>query len=220
MNENERDVLSLIQCELNAPKNQWNKFGNYRYRSCEDVLEGLKPLLNKYNCSILLADDIQCIGERYYVRAEATLLQGERVIAQSHAYARECVTKPGMDEAQITGSCSSYARKYALNGLLAVDDTRDPDAEDKKPEKDEPKPESAGKKPDGQDDLRTIAIETMKKNKDKEFGTQVVEMCKALKVSVSDGMKEVRKFDNDISKLTEPQQKTVLNAIYMIALEK
>lgn len=124
--------LFAIQQELKAPKGQRNSFGNYNYRSCEDILEGLKPLLAKNECIIRLEDKMEQIGERYYVRARAILIDvetGENV--QSEAYAREEETKKGMDGSQITGASSSYARKYALNGLLAIDDTKDSDSTNK-----------------------------------------------------------------------------------------
>ena len=126
---NLRVKLSGIQGSLKAPKGQTNKFGGYNYRSAEDILNAVKPLLGEWGCSIVVSDEIQEVAGRVYVRATATLADNdsEQAIA-SHAFAREAEAKKGMDEAQITGSASSYARKYALNGLLAIDDTRDPDA--------------------------------------------------------------------------------------------
>ena len=121
--------LALIQTTLKAPKGQENKFGKYKYRSCEDILESLKPLLAEHKCSLTLSDDIVEIAGRVYVKATA-ILTGEEMKSCSKvtAFAREAESKKGMDEAQITGSASSYARKYALNGLFAIDDTKDPDA--------------------------------------------------------------------------------------------
>ena len=123
-----------IQHKLKAPKGQYNSFGKYNYRSCEDILEGVKPLLKEHNLALLIDDEIVQIGERYYVKATAKITDGrERVSAT--AYAREPDTKKGMDESQITGATSSYARKYALNALLCIDDTKDADTMDnsKKP---------------------------------------------------------------------------------------
>ncbi len=117
--------LSVIQQSLKAPKGQKNNFGNYKYRSCEDILEAVKPLLN--GCTLIIQDDIVQVGERYYIRATAKLSFDKEWIETS-AFAREALVKKGMDEAQITGSASSYARKYALNGLFCIDDTKDPDA--------------------------------------------------------------------------------------------
>jgi len=119
--------LTIIQSKLKAPKNQINKFGGYSYRSCEDILEALKPLLQETQCHLILKDAIDQIGERYYVRAEAYLFDGEKLIGSSTAYAREPLAKKGSDESQITGAASSYARKYCLNGLFLIDDTKDAD---------------------------------------------------------------------------------------------
>jgi hypothetical protein len=118
------EKLAEIQQKLKAPKEQLNKFGGYKYRSCEDILEAVKPLLG--DAVITLDDEMQMIGNRYYVRARAILHQGDASI-QTIAYAREEETKKGMDASQITGAASSYARKYALNGLLLIDDTKDAD---------------------------------------------------------------------------------------------
>ncbi|HBE7435280.1 TPA: ERF family protein [Escherichia coli] len=118
--------LWLIQQQLNAPKNQYNKFGGYSYRSCEDILEGVKPLLD--GLTLTLDDEIVLIGNRYYVKATATLSDGEDAIAVT-AYAREEEQQKGMVSAQLTGATSSYARKYALNGLFCIDDAKDPDTD-------------------------------------------------------------------------------------------
>jgi len=122
--------LSKIQVELKAPKSQFNKFGKYKYRSLEDITEAVKPLLEKYKCALTIEDDIVMVGERIYVKSTATItFSGEDAHSVS-AFAREPLQKKGMDEAQITGATSSYARKYALNGLFALDDTKDADSMD------------------------------------------------------------------------------------------
>ena len=126
-----KNVLSKllkVQLELKAPKNQYNEFGHFYYRSCEDILEGTKPLCEKYNCLILLTDTIKMVGDRIYVEATATFfdIDSEECIV-SVACAREEDKKDKMDRSQTTGSASSYARKYALNGLLQIDDTKDSD---------------------------------------------------------------------------------------------
>lgn len=118
--------LSRIQKELKAPKGQFNKFGNYKYRSCEDILEAVKPLLG--DCCLTISDDIVLIGDRYYIKATARLALSNEDYIENSAFAREAFDKKGMDESQITGASSSYARKYALNGLFAIDDTKDADA--------------------------------------------------------------------------------------------
>lgn len=123
-----------IQHKLKAPKGQYNSFGKYNYRSCEDILEGVKPLLKEHNLALLIDDEIVQIGERYYVKATAKITDGREIVSAT-AYAREPDIKKGMDESQITGATSSYARKYALNALLCIDDTKDADTMDnsKKP---------------------------------------------------------------------------------------
>ena len=122
--------LMQIQDELKAPKGQINKFGGYKYRSCEDILEAVKPLLKKYNCCLLINDEIVKIGERYYVKATATLVNSEDKFVSATSFAREPESKKGMDASQLTGASSSYSRKYALNGLFAIDDTKDADTMD------------------------------------------------------------------------------------------
>ena len=125
------EKLLKIQVELKAPKGQRNTFGNYNYRSCEDILEAVKPLLEKHKCVLTLNDTIEYIGDRYYIKATATIIDLESgTIVNNTAYAREEENKKGMDASQITGATSSYARKYALNGLLLIDDTKDADTDE------------------------------------------------------------------------------------------
>lgn len=120
--------LMNIQQELKAPKGQYNSFGKYAYRSCEDILEAVKPLLKKEKVVLTISDELQYIGNRYYIKATATLIDTEsEAIISNSAYAREEETKKGMDGSQITGASSSYARKYALNGLFGIDDNKDSD---------------------------------------------------------------------------------------------
>ena len=128
------EKIVAIQSELKAPKGQYNSFGKYNYRSCEDILEGVKPLLTKHGLILTIQDSIDLIGDRFYVKATATITDGKEQLSTS-AYARESLDKKGMDASQVTGATSSYARKYALNGLLAIDDTKDADTMDnnKKP---------------------------------------------------------------------------------------
>lgn len=121
--------LASIQEHLNAPKNQYNSFGKYKYRSCEDILEGVKPLLKGLFLSI--SDEIVLIGDRYYVKATATITDGENKHTAT-ALAREEESKKGMDSAQVTGATSSYARKYCLNGLFGIDDSKDADTDEHK----------------------------------------------------------------------------------------
>ncbi|ECF2500723.1 recombinase [Salmonella enterica subsp. enterica serovar Virchow] len=123
------EQLASIQEHLNAPKNQYNSFGKYKYRSCEDILEGVKPLLKGLFLSI--SDEIVLIGDRYYVKATATITDGENKHTAT-AMAREEESKKGMDSAQVTGATSSYARKYCLNGLFGIDDAKDADTDEHK----------------------------------------------------------------------------------------
>jgi hypothetical protein len=122
--------LVKIQAELKAPKNQMNAFGKYKYRSAEDIIEAVKPILFKNNCALLISDEIVQVADRVYVKATAMLIDenNEELPIQVYGWAREEEVIKGMDAAQITGSASSYARKYALNGLFAIDDTKDADS--------------------------------------------------------------------------------------------
>ena len=141
-------ALVTIQSELKAPKGQYNSFGKYNYRSCEDIVEAVKPLLLKTNTVLVINDKITLVGDRYYVEAEAKLVSvDDGSSVQSVAYAREDDQKAGMSSSQVTGATSSYARKYALNGLLAIDDTKDADATNTHGKEDtSKKPQSTGTK--------------------------------------------------------------------------
>lgn len=119
--------LIVIQSELKAPKSQFNKFGGYKYRKAEDILEAVKPLLAKQKCTLIITDDVVLIGNRIYVKATATIKNEKGECETTNGWAREEETKKGMDGSQITGASSSYARKYALNGLFAIDDNADYD---------------------------------------------------------------------------------------------
>ena len=122
------EKLIAIQSELKAPKSQYNNFGKYAYRNCEDILEALKPLLKEYKSTIYIADEIVTVLERFYVKATVTFIDAETGESITNtAYAREEESKKGMDGSQVTGASSSYARKYALNGMFAIDDTKDSD---------------------------------------------------------------------------------------------
>lgn len=157
------EKLAAIQVKLNAPKKQYNSYGRYNYRSCEDILEGLKPHLEETKTAVTVNDEIVLIGERYYVKATATLHDCESDKSVSNtAYAREELTKKGMDASQITGSTSSYARKYALNGLFCIDDVKDADTRDnrQKEAEEQAKAESEAKDIENSviDDLKARAL--------------------------------------------------------------
>mgnify|MGYP000984681124 FL=1 len=149
------EKLSAIQNELKTPKNQYNSFGKYNYRSCEDILEGVKPLCRKYRTTLVIGDTLELIGDRYYIKATATLydLDSDKSISNT-AYARESENKTGMDVSQITGATSSYARKYALNGLFNIDDTKDADTDEYQNQtKEQPKKQSVSKATEKQIEL-------------------------------------------------------------------
>ncbi|HGJ5854547.1 ERF family protein [Arsenophonus nasoniae] len=118
--------IMQIQRDLNAPKNEWNSFGKYKYRTCEGILESVKPQLSQHELAIHFNDNIEKLGERYYVKSVATVTDGQTAISAT-AYAREAEERPKFDGAQLTGAATSYARKYALNGLFAIDDSKDID---------------------------------------------------------------------------------------------
>ena len=124
----EGDEMVYIQSCLNAPKNQRNTFGNYNYRSCEDILEAVKPLLKETGCTLTVSDEIVQVSDRIYVKATATMKTPSGETYSTNAFAREPLSKKGMDDSQVTGTASSYARKYALNGLFCIDDNKDADA--------------------------------------------------------------------------------------------
>lgn len=128
--------LIEIQSRLKAPKSKYNSFGRYNYRSLEDILEAVKPLLKELNCTLVITDEIAMMGEWHYIKAVVTLTNSEGKTAVGVGYAREDPSKSGMSTGQITGSNSSYARKYALNGLFLIDDTKDPDSDEFKVESD------------------------------------------------------------------------------------
>ncbi|MCK3753550.1 ERF family protein, partial [Clostridioides difficile] len=183
-----------IQSTLKAPKSQFNSFGKYNYRSCEDILEGLKPILKEEKALVILDDNIVQIGNRFYVEATATLIDaetGEKV--STKALAREDETKKGMDLAQVTGSVSSYARKYALNGLFCIDDTKDSDATNKHGNEQK-------KKEVNESELNTLYSlgESIEKDKNrvdsevyKKFGKLAVDLTKQEYEKVLNGYKSI-----------------------------
>ena len=129
------EALIKIQSELVATKSQYNSFGKYYYRSCEDILEAVKPLLSKYNAELTISDDVVSVGDRVYVKATVSITDGKETKTVT-AFAREPLDRKGQDSSQITGATSSYARKYALNGLFLIDDNKDADTEELKNETD------------------------------------------------------------------------------------
>lgn len=203
------EKLNKIQSELKAPKGQYNKFGKYSYRSCEDILEALKPHLLKYGCVVTLTDDMQLIGERYYLKATATITDADSGKSVSNvALAREDKERAGMSESQITGTASSYARKYALNGLFLIDDTKDADTDayheqtTGEKHKEEPKIAAATAKANEVKKLlvkisgdKTIAQQVWNEQYKKDAG-DIVKMNEAL-IELNDKLKQIEAMSND-----------------------
>lgn len=200
MNNDFYSRLADIQARLNAPKNQYNSFGKYKYRSCEDILEGVKPLLNGLFLSI--SDEIVLIGDRYYVRSTATITDGTNSHSAS-AMAREEENKKGMDSAQVTGATSSYARKYCLNGLFGIDDAKDADTDEHKQQQN-----SAPQKPVKQSTNQPV------KHVDSRTPQQLLEAFSeyALKASLPDLEKAWRSADKS---LTGTEQHSKAKSVYL-----
>jgi hypothetical protein len=169
--------LAEIQRTLNAPKNQYNSFGKYKYRSCEDILEGVKPLLNGLFLSI--SDEVVMIGARHYVKATARITDGE-ITHEATALAREEESKKGMDSAQVTGATSSYARKYCLNGLFGIDDSKDADTDEHKHQQSAPHKQGEPK-PTPDQVLKEFTESAGKKTTQKELKQAFAEAWEALK---------------------------------------
>lgn len=163
--------LIKIQSELKAPKNQYNSYGGYKYRNAEDILEAVKPLLSKYGCIMTITDDILPVGNRIYIKATITLRNndGEKVVVS--AFAREDESRKGFDGAQLTGCSSSYARKYALNGLFLIDDTKDADT-DEHQKQTTAKPKKAAKKEE-KDEMKDAILADIKKMNTREDLTKI-----------------------------------------------
>lgn len=194
------EKLVTIQRELKAPKKQVNKFGNYKYRSCEDILEAAKPLVTRENCALVIADDIIQIGDRYYVKATATITDNEDNSSISvSAFAREPEDKKGSDASQVTGAASSYARKYCLNGLFLIDDTKDADVT------------NTGKKSAAPKVEESEELKALKK--------QIVDKCTELGGSKNEGVMSLVKdkaYGNPNSIKTEEAAKKYLEALEKI----
>lgn len=174
-------ILQQIQQKLKAPKNQRNSFGGYNYRSCEDILEALKPVLAEFNAAVLLSDEIVQIGTRWYVKATATLKTETESVSVT-AYAREEETHKGMAESQITGSASSYARKYALNGLFGIDDTKDADTMDNRATFSQPK----------NDPFAILDKKHAKAMQAAQTPDELIDVMAGIKESMGDAFDEVR----------------------------
>ena len=182
------EKLLHVQTELKAPKSQFNNFGGYSYRNCEDILEAVKPICKKYNALVFLSDQITVQGERYYVMATATFVDVESCDRlETYAFAREEESKKGMDGSQVTGASSSYARKYALNGLFDIDDTKDSDTTNTHG-KEEPK--AAGKDANVPPKTENKAPEGKKAAKQLTPREQLIEELHRRNISVGEYAKE------------------------------
>ena len=203
------EKLAAVQRELKAPKGQFNSFGKYKYRSCEDSLEALKPVLSKNGCAVVLSDSVEQVGDRFYICATATITDYE-THEQVHntAFAREDTDKKGMDGSQITGTASSYARKYALNGLFLIDDTKDADTDayheqtTGEKHKEEPKIAAATAKANEVKNLlvkisgdKTIAQQVWNEKYKKDAG-DIVKMNEEL-IELNDKLKRIEAMSND-----------------------
>lgn len=190
--------LIKVQSELKAPKGQKNTFGNYNYRSAEDILEAVKPLLSEQGLLMTITDIIEQIGERYYIQAKVILTDGEDTVEVT-GYARESLNKKGMDDSQITGTASSYARKYAMNGLFLIDDTKDSDSNENRTER-----ENRAKKADVEAErekqakiakLNAQYERALKAANDKEAPTEL--LTKWNKLPKSAALKEIAEWINE-----------------------
>lgn len=174
--------LLNIQTELKAPKSQYNSYGKYNYRNCEDILEAVKPLLKKENCTLFLTDEVETIENRFYIRVTVHFVDiDDGTTINVTAFAREEESKKGMDGSQVTGASSSYARKYALNGLFCIDDTKDSDATNKE----EDKPDEAKKEEKKEKKRLANAIKSID-----ELAKKLIEIKKVEKNVVTNVVKE------------------------------
>ena len=210
--------LINTQEELKAPKNAYNSFGKYHYRSCEDILEGLKPVLKKNGATVVITDSIELVGDRYYVKATAKFVDiesGESV--ENSAYARESLDKKGMDDSQITGATSSYARKYALNGLFLIDDTKDADTDEYQNQQKSQKSQS---QQNSQPKQNSQAQQTTQPVNEAELNQQMVDSVDPDLVPSGQGMTEKRlKRIKKAMEFTGKNLKTVLATARADSLE-
>lgn len=212
------DKLIKIQSELKAPKGQYNSFGKYKYRSAEDILEAVKPLCVKHNVLLTLTDSIELIGERYYVKATAKVSDGTKAVEVT-ALAREDLDKKGMDGSQITGTASSYARKYALNGLFCIDDTKDADT-DEYAAKTQSKDSDAKKDAEKKKELETTAISAAEAKTLKELiemtGTDEKKLLKSYKAATIEALSKAQwaQAVKILSERKEKQTSEVQDALF------
>ena len=160
--------LAQLQNELHAPKSQYNSFGKYNYRKCEDILEAVKPLLVKYGMTLTISDEMVFAGDRHYIKATCTLLDADNIVYECYGWAREEEEKKGMDQSQITGAASSYARKYALNGMFLIDDSVDSDQTNNHEKENQPAASKKQTSPSSKSEIMDKAVNYIKSESKKQ----------------------------------------------------
>lgn len=190
------EKLIKIQSELKAPKSNYNGFGKFRYRSCEDILEAVKPLLAREKCMLTMTDEVVAITDKVYIKATATIIDlDNKVHCSTSAYARESENKKGMDESQMTGTASSYARKYALNGLFLIDDTKDVDTNEFQQTKQKAEQKSKKKTETGKEEWRVKVLKLAK-----EKGITAIDLAKKYKLNNSTSAERFKEIYEELKK--------------------
>lgn len=190
------EKLIKIQSELKAPKSNYNGFGKFHYRSCEDILEAVKPLLAREKCMLTMTDEVVAITDKVYIKATATIIDlDNKVHCSTSAYARESENKKGMDESQMTGTASSYARKYALNGLFLIDDTKDADTNEFQQTKQKAEQKSKKKTETGKEEWRVKVLKLAK-----EKGITAIDLAKKYKLNNSTSVERFKEIYEELKK--------------------
>ena len=190
------EKLIKIQSELKAPKSNYNGFGKFCYRSCEDILEAVKPLLAREKCMLTMTDEVVAITDKVYIKATATIIDlDNKVHCSTSAYARESENKKGMDESQMTGTASSYARKYALNGLFLIDDTKDADTNEFQQTKQKAEQKSKKKTETGKEEWRVKVLKLAK-----EKGITAIDLAKKYKLNNSTSAERFKEIYEELKK--------------------
>lgn len=190
------EKLIKIQSDLKAPKGNYNSFGKFRYRSCEDILEAVKPLLAREKCMLTMTDEVVAITDKVYIKATATIIDlDNKVHCSTSAYARESENKKGMDESQMTGTASSYARKYALNGLFLIDDTKDADTNEFQQTKQKAEQKSKKKTETGKEEWRVKVLKLAK-----EKGITAIDLAKKYKLNNSTSAERFKEIYEELKK--------------------
>ena len=190
------EKLIKIQSELKAPKSNYNGFGKFHYRSCEDILEAVKPLLAREKCMLTMTDEVVAITDKVYIKATATIIDlDNKVHCSTSAYARESENKKGMDESQMTGTASSYARKYALNGLFLIDDAKDADTNEFQQTKQKAEQKSKKKTETGKEEWRVKVLKLAK-----EKGITAIDLAKKYKLNNSTSAERFKEIYEELKK--------------------